>query len=133
MQLLKTLKLFELFWPFRKQPLVHLQRNLRVFRFQKMLWFDSLLPSVLVWVSALQIPCVVNSHLPVTSLLQSSQWYGNQPNSQHHLSERNSHHYWEYPQLIKGVNSSPINTVTLNAMYSLFISRWIFLAKMLPF
>ena len=33
--------------------LVRLQKNLRIFCFQKTLWLDNLLPSVLVWASAL--------------------------------------------------------------------------------
>ena len=56
---LKTLKAFELTWPLRKQPSnlwilwVPLQKNLRIFCFQKMLWLDNVLPSVPVWVSVL--------------------------------------------------------------------------------
>ena len=52
MQLLKTLKPLEHTWPLRKQPLnlwmllVHLQKNLRIFCFQKMLCLDNIVLQV---------------------------------------------------------------------------------------
>ena len=48
MQPLKTFKPFELTWPLRKQPsnswmlLARLQKNLRIFCFQKPLWLDNI-------------------------------------------------------------------------------------------
>ena len=59
MQPLKILERFEPTWPLRRQSsnswmlLVHLQKNLRIFCFQKLLWLDNLLPSALVRVVAL--------------------------------------------------------------------------------
>ena len=59
MQLLRTLKPFEVTWPLRKQPsnlwmlFVHLQKNLQFFCFQKTLWVYNLLPNAMVRVATL--------------------------------------------------------------------------------